>query len=177
MNILTHLEHKIASWFKSVPGLPSGSRKWLGDNAWIITIVFLVSIALSIMLGVSGLDRQLSMMNSSASSYYVSSAGETWSVIVTSISLAFLAIQAALLAFAIKPLKEKQKKGWVLLFAALLVDAVAIAVNALLSLNLIVFIISILFNAIGLAVIGYFLYEIHGQFAHVEKSRGSKRQK
>jgi NADH:ubiquinone oxidoreductase subunit 4 (subunit M) len=177
MNILTQLEHKIASWFKAVPGLPSGSRKWLGDNAWIITIVFLVSIVLSIMLGVSGLDRQLSMMNSSASSYYVSSAGETWSVIVTSISLAFLTIQAVLLAFAIKPLKEKQKKGWVLLFAALLVDAIAIAVNALLSLNLIVFIISILFNAIGLAVIGYFLYEIHGQFAHVEKSRGSKRQK
>ena len=177
MELLSKLEHKIYGWFKSFPGLPAGARKWLGDNVWWIVVISAVLVTISAINNLITLNGQIENLSSVANSYYVSSAGATWSIVATSVGLAFVVLQAVLLYLAINPLKLKQKKGWVLLFAAWLVSAVSIVVNGFMSLSVIVFIISILFNAIPLVVIGYFLYEIHGQFAQVEKSKGVKTSK
>ena len=177
MELLSKLEHKVYGWFKNFPGLPESTRKWLGDNAWWIVAIGLVLLVISTLNSLLALNDKVSMLSTVSNSYYVSSAGTTWAIVANAVALAFLAIQAVLVYLAIQPLKLKQKKGWVLLFAAWLVSAVAIVVNAFMSLSVIVFIISVLFNAISLAVIGYFLYEIHGQFAQVEKSRGVKKSK
>jgi hypothetical protein len=177
MELLSRLEHKIFGWFKNIPGLPVSTRKWLGDNSWWITIVILVLLVINILNTLLALDAKYEMLGTVANSYYVSSSGATWEIIANFVSLGFLVLQAIFLYFAIKPLKMKQKKGWVLLFAAWLIHAVSIVVNGFMSLSIIIFIVSVLFNSIWLIVMGYFLYEIHGQFAQVEKSHGVKKSK
>jgi FtsH-binding integral membrane protein len=177
MELLTKLEKTVFGWFKSVPDLPTEARKWLGDNAWWIVIVGTVLAVMSILGSLATLNTRVSLLDTVAASYYVSSAASTWIIVTDIVALAFLVLQTLLLVIAIQPLKEKQKKGWVLLFAAWLISAVALIVNAMLGLSVINFIISVLFGAIWVAVTGYFLFEIHGQFAHVERSKGVKKAK
>ena len=86
------------------------------------------------------------------------------------VSLVFLVATGILLALAVKPLKALEKKGWVLLFMTLLLEALSVVVNAVLSFSVLGFIMSLLFGAIGLAIGAYFIFEIHGQFGHTPKA-------
>jgi hypothetical protein len=177
MEFLNKIEQKVVSWFKTTPNLPNEAKKWLADNVWWFVIIGVILSIINILRGLSVLESQLSMQGTVANSYYVSASVSDWVIVTVSVSLVFLILEAILLFFAIQPLKEKQKKGWVLLFAAWLISAVALVVNALLTLGVLSFIISILFGGIWLAISGYFLFEIHGQFAHVERSKGVKNKK
>ena len=177
MDYLKKLEEKVFGWFKAAPNLPNDARKWLGDNIWWIAIVGVVLTVIHILRGLSTLEQQVSLQGSVAGSYYVSSTTSDWIIVTVSVSLIFLIIEAILMFLSIQPLKEKQKKGWVLLFAAWLISAVGLVVNAFLTLGVFSFIITVLFGAVWLAISGYFLFEIHGQFAHVEKSKGTKKAK
>ncbi|MDB5162742.1 MAG: hypothetical protein JWO54_427 [Candidatus Saccharibacteria bacterium] len=177
MEFLNKLEKTVFGWFKSVPDLPNEARKWLSENAWWIVVIGLILTVLSILGNLSNLSSLVSLMDSPAAAYFVSPAITTWNIITIIVSLFFLLLEAILLAFAIQPLKERQKKGWVLLFATWLLGIVALVVGAFLGLSVINFIISVLFGAVWVAVSGYFLFEIHGQFAHVERSRGVKKAK
>lgn len=177
MEFLYKLEERVFGWFKGAPSLPKETRKWLGENIWWIVIVGLVVNVLNILRGLAYLERQISLQGSVANTYLVSTSASDWSIVTTSVSLVFLIVQALILFFAIQPLRDKQKKGWVLLFASWLVGGVALVANALLTLGIFSFIITILFGAVWLAISGYFLFEIHGQFAHVERSKGVKKKK
>jgi len=177
MEFLNKLEEKVFGWFKAAPNLPNDVRKWLGENVWWIIIIGVILNGINILRGFAALEEQLSLRGTVAGSYYVSSATSDWSIVTISVSLVFLIIEVILLFLAVKPLREKQKKGWVLLFAAWLVSAIALVANAALTLGVFSFIITILFGAVWLAITGYFLFEIHGQFAHVERSKGIKNKK
>jgi hypothetical protein len=39
MEVLSKLERIVAGWLKSVPHLPNGARRWLGDNVWWFAVV------------------------------------------------------------------------------------------------------------------------------------------
>lgn len=174
MELLSKLERKILQWLKSVPHLPTAATKWLGDNIWWIAIVALVLSAIGAIIGLVAVITAASLVGTVAASYYAVSTYTAWAVITGLVSLAFMVIEIILLGMAIKPLQAKQKKGWVLLFAVWLVSAVSVVVNAVLSLNPLSFIFGIIFGAIWLAISGYILFELHGQFAHTEKSKGVK---
>jgi len=177
MDFLKKLEEKVFGWFKAAPNLPNDARKWLGENIWWIIIVGVILTVLNILRGLQTLEEQLSLKGTVAGSYYVSSTTSDWIIVTVSVSLFFLIIEAILMFLSIQPLREKQKKGWVLLFAAWLISAVGLVVNGLLTLGIFSFIITVLFGAVWLAISGYFLFEIHGQFAHVERSKGVKNPK
>lgn len=177
MEFLNKLEEKVFGWFRTTPDLPRELKKWLGENVWWFVIVGLILSVINILRGLDTLQKQLSLQGSIANSYYTSSSVSDWVIVTVSTSLFFLIIEAILLFFSIQPLREKQKKGWVLLFAAWLVSGIALFVNAFLTLGIISFIVSVLFGGIWLAISGYFLFEIHGQFAHVERSKGVKNKK
>lgn len=177
MELVTKLERMVAGWAKSVPHLPSPAVKWLGDNVWWIVIIGLVVSGISALMLLIGVLGTLSLIGTVAASYYAVPTFGMWAIITGLVSLVFIVIDLILLGMAINPLRAKQKKGWVLLFATWLLSAVFIVVNAILSLNPLGFITGILFGAIGLAISGYFLFEIHGQFAHTEKSKGVKEAK
>lgn len=174
MEALGKLERKLLEWTKKVPHLPAAARSWLGENVWWIVLVGAIIMAISSLFALIGLVGTLSVVGTIAATYYAASAFTGWAILTGIVGLVFIVLEAFLLFMAVKPLQARQKKGWVLLFAYWLLGAVSVVVNAVLSLNVFAFIVTILFGAVWLAIAGYFLLEIHGQFAHVEKSRGVK---
>lgn len=177
MEFISQLERTVLGWVKSVPHIPSTARKWLGDNVWwIIAIAAAISgiAALGFLVGLFG---QFAALTTVALSYYASTSIVMWVIVQTSVSLVFTALLCVLFASAIMPLKAKQKKGWVLVFAALLLSIISIVVDAVLTFNTFGFITAIIFGGLVVAIWAYFLFEIHGEFAHVEHSKGVKAKK
>lgn len=177
MQPLTKLENKILSWIKDVPQLPSTARKWLGDNSWWIVLIIAIVLGISALFTFFRVMSLISVLGTIGASFYAVSTVTTVGITIGFIQLAFIIAIGLLLAYAVKPLQRKQKKGWVLLFAAWLVMILSIVVGAVLSFDVFSFIVNIIFGAICIAIVGYFLFEIHGQFAHVEKSKGIKAKK
>lgn len=177
MEVLAKFERTVLGWLKGIPHLPINARKWLGENVWWIVVIFTVLAGLGILALLLTVFGHIAALTSPYVAYFASSTFVVWAIVTTLVSLVFLVIQGLLLAFAINPLKEKQKKGWVLLFGVWLVGVISIVVSAVLTLNPLSFITNIIFGALWLAVSGYFLFEIHGQFAHVERSKGVKAKK
>ena len=177
MEYIAKLERVVIGWFKNIPHLPSGARRWIGENVWWLTIIGLVLSgigAIGLLLSIAGL---ATAMSTTAISYYASSTFVALALVNAIVTLVFVVLDCVLLAMAITPLKEKQKKGWVLLFMSLLLGAISTVVTAILTLSPLSFITSMLFGAIWLAIGAYLLSEIHGEFAHVERSKGVKEEK
>lgn len=177
MEFLNKLEKTVFGWFKTAPNLPKDVRKWLGENVWWIAIIGVIINGINILRGLSYLEKQASLQGTVASTWAASSVQSDWAILTVIVSVSFLVLEVVLLFLAIRPLREKQKKGWVLLFASWLVSGAALLVNATLTFGIFSFIITILFGAVWLAILGYFLFEIHGEFAHVERSKGVKKAK
>ncbi len=177
MEALTKLERTVLGWFKEAPHLPSGVRKWLGDNSWWIVTIITVANAIYVLWLIVSLFSNLSLLASPYVSYYVSASIVAWAVVQTSVSLVFNGIELFVLAAAIKPLRAKQKKGWVLLFGSWLIGVVSVVANAILTLSPFNFITSLIFGALWLAVTAYFIFEVHGQFAHAEHSKAAHESK
>jgi hypothetical protein len=163
MEFINKLETTVAGWVKNLPHLPPAGQKWLGQNVWWIALIGAIASGIAVLVSLFGL-----LLGGVAASYvYVIDPGfATWVLISSVVALVFTVLKGLVLAVAVQPLKAMQKKGWVLLFIGWLIQAVAVVVGAILSLSVIGFIGSILFGAIGLAITGYFIFEIHGQFAH-----------
>lgn len=176
MDFLAKLERAVHKWFKGLPHLPVAGRKWLGENVWWLVLIVAVISALSVLFQLVGVLANLSLLGAPALSYYAAGSFVAWSIVLGLVSIVFTALIGLIMALAITPLKNKQKKGWVLLFAGLLVNAIWVVINAVLSLSVFSFIVSILFGALFLAVAAYFVFEIHGEFAHVERSKGVKKE-
>lgn len=163
MEFINKLETTVAGWVKNLPHLPPAGQKWLGQNVWWIALIGAIASGIAILVSLFGI-----LLGGAAASYIyvVDPAFAAWVLISSIVSLIFTTIRGLLLAMAVNPLKNMQKKGWVLLFSSWLVNVVAVVVGAVLSLSVIGFIGAILFGAIVLAITGYFIFEIHGQFAH-----------
>lgn len=169
MELISKLEKLVLGWTKNVPHLPVAGQKWLGANVWWIALIGAIVSGISFLFAIAGLFTLISLLGAVSSAYYVTGTYTTMSVVSSAIGLVFIAINGILLALAVKPLQNMQKKGWVLLFMTLLVEAISVIVGAVLSFSVVGFIISILFGAIGLAIGAYFISEIHGQFGRTVK--------
>lgn len=163
METIKKLENMVAKVAKDAPHLPEGGRKWLGTNVWWIVAAGVGIGALASLIGFIDLFRRISIVNSFTSYLPVGSI-TAWATTVAVVSLIFVVVQIALLAFAIQPLRQQQKRGWTLLFVTSLVSAVAIIVNAILSLDALAFVVTILFGAVILAAVLYLTFEIRSQF-------------
>ncbi|MBX9704984.1 MAG: hypothetical protein K5Q00_01920 [Gammaproteobacteria bacterium] len=163
MEFIKKLETTVAGWVKNLPHLPPAGQKWLAHNVWWIALIGAIASGIAVLVSLFGI-----LLGGAAASYiYVVDPGfAAWVLLTGIVSLVFTTVRGLLLAMAVSPLQKMQKKGWVLLFISWLVNAVAVVVGAILSLSVIGFIGAILFGAIGLAISGYFIFEIHGQFAH-----------
>lgn len=169
MEFLRKLEKQVLSWTKSVPHLPPVARKWLGENAWWIVMIGTVIGAIAFLFAIFGLFTLITLINSISAGYYVTGTYTPWHIVTSLVSIIFSLIVIVLSGMSIKPLQNRVKQGWVLLFAVWLINIVSIVVSAILSLTVFGFIFRILFGAIGVIISGYLLFEIHGEFAHDAK--------
>jgi hypothetical protein len=170
MQLLHTLETTIRGWIINVPHLPDAARTWLGSNAWWIAAIVVIINGITLLFGLFRLFTLMALMESVSSVYYVdNTAYAAWGIVTGLISFVISVLALVLTALSITPLQEKQKKGWVLLFAAWLVNIAGSMIGAILSFNPFTFILSLLFTAVLAAIAGYFLFEIHDQFAHEAK--------
>jgi len=175
MELISKLEKTVLGWAKNVPHLPATAQKWLGLNIWWIVLIVAIISAIAFLSVLNNLFKYISLLGTSSSAYYINASYANVAVMNTAITLVFIGVITALLGFSIQPLKDRQKKGWVLLFFAALVQALSIIVNAVLSFSVGGFIVEILFGAIIMAIVAYFITEIHGEFAHPVKKVPAKK--
>ena len=166
MELVHKLEHWVHGRVKNLPHLPLNAQRWLAKNVWWIVLIGVVLGAISLLFAFGGLLVTASLIGAVSSAYYVLGATTAWIVVAGFIGLLFTAAVVALNAFSIQPLKAMQKKGWVLLFLSWVVSAVSVVINGILTLNPFSFVFGIIFGVIFVAIAGYFLFEIHGQFNH-----------
>lgn len=161
MQRLIVLEEAIGKLFKRVPHLPRESRDWIADNLWWLVIIGLVlsSFAvLGLVLQLLGTSLYMGLTND------IVTGGAAF--VATLVSLAVIGFAVALEAMAIKPLRQKRRYGWELLFVVGLVLLVEALIGALISNSL-----SGLLNSLITAFIGfYMLFETRDYFV-VKSSR------
>lgn len=179
MELVKKLENVISKWLKPIPNLPTNAQKWLADNVWWLV---LISVILSVMGLIFSISALIAFWSFVPYDYYgytttLSPYGNGW---LTSalLSVIFTIVIVAITASAISPLKLLRHRGWLLLFIVYLLSALEIVVNAVLTLNVFGFITTIISGAIGLAIGGYFLFQIRHYFGtgvRVVKTAASKR--
>lgn len=167
MSSISKIEDMVAGWLKPLPHLPVAGQKWISTNAWWIILVGTILSGISILTSIGAIFTTLAVWG--AVTYYVGQSYGSWWVLSSIISILFMVAIVIVSAISINPLKNLQKKGWDLLFLTLIISAVSIVVNAVINFNVVGFIFSIIFGAIGLAVGAYFLYEIRSHFVAANK--------
>jgi uncharacterized membrane protein YhaH (DUF805 family) len=161
MEFVNKVENRVATWYEKAPHLPLGGRQWLGTNVWWIVLVGTIIGAFGIL--------NIIFFGALTALFVVGFGGPVGAAIVgvaaiiAVIALAGAILETIITALAIKPLKDKQKKGWSLLLLALIVALGFVLLTFLFSFDLSSLIISLLWAA----VVGYFLFEIRDQFGPV----------
>ena len=164
MDVISKLERTVLGWAKNVPHLPAAGQKWLGANVWWIALVVAIISGIMFLFNLARVFTSISLVGAVSSAYYVTD--NYISIIIMSllVDLVFITATTVLLGIAVKPLQKMQKKGWVLLLMTLLVQALSVVVYAVLTFSIVGFILNIIFGAVVLAIVAYFVAEIHGQF-------------
>ena len=170
MEFVNKVENRVAAWYEKAPHLPVGGRQWLGANVWWIVLVGTIIGAFGIL--------NIIFFGALAALFVVGYGGPVGAAIagvaaiVMVLSLIGAILEIVITAMAIKPLKDKQKKGWSLLLLALIVALGFVLLAFLFSFELSSLIMSLLWTA----VVGYFLFEIRDQFGPVAvKTKAAKK--
>lgn len=168
MEFVNKVETRVADWYSKAPHLPVGFRQWLGSNVWWIVMVGVIISALAVL--------NVVLFGTLAAVFLVGFGGPVGAAIVGAalivaiIAFAGLLIETAVAAMAIKPLKDKQKKGWSLLLLAMLIGLGFTLLTFLFSFE----ISSLVMSLLWAAVIAYFLFEIRDQFGGVTAAKAAK---
>ena len=162
MELVKNLETVMAGWVKDFPHLPASATKWIAVNAWWLVLIGVIigAVGILVALGLTG-----------AGSVFIAVIGSPivgGAVLLNSlVTLAFSGLAVVLEAIAIKPLKTLQKKGWDLVFLATLVMTAGGVVSGVLVFDL----SSILTSLLGLAISGYFLFEVRSHFVAAKSAK------
>lgn len=159
MQQLAPLEDAIAKVHKDLPHLPKGLTKWLVENAWWLVII---GVALGVFAVLGTIATMLA--GSLLVGALVGAAMGGALFLSSTISLLVMAATIVLEAMAIQPLKDKQKRGWNLLFLASLVGIagglVSLLVGAFVGGNPFGVVTGIFWTAVGAAISFYVLFEL-----------------
>ena len=165
MEIISKLEKTIEQWLKPMPHLPESARKWIAINIWWLELIGVILLAFASLMSIGTLLVALGI----SSSLFGLKLFNAMATVSGLVFLLFTGASVAVMSMAISPLKALKKKGWDLLFIALLINAASIVCSAFLSMNFGVFITNIFSGAIGIAVGAYFLFEIRSHFVSIKK--------
>lgn len=165
MDTVKKLETTIAGWYKQSPvHLPVEVRKWLGENAWWIVAIGAVVSGLIVLSAL----RMLYLPSATNSMFglgeYVAFSNaplyNPWTDPSLWASMIPFGIILVLELKAINPLKARAKQGWDLIFLTMLIAMASAVISALVSGAL----YGILGAGLGLAIGGFFLFEVRDQF-------------
>jgi hypothetical protein len=166
MESLRKLEHRILGWVKDVPHLPTDVQAWLGRNVWIIVMVGAIIASVATFFDFINWLSFMAVASDPRSIWYVYGGSTAQSIVSRSIGYFFIVLMLIVAFAAVRPLKEQDKKGWVLLFVGWLLYVTSCVINAIISLNAFSFIMTLLLGATSAVILGYGLFEIHSWFSH-----------
>lgn len=166
MELVTKAEKQLAEWFKGAPHLSDSARESLA-KAWPwIAVVFGVLQVLAAW-GLYGLTQLADRYFEAANIYTAALTGETVGLSATDktfiyLAIAVLLVDAVILLMAYKPLKERARRGWDLLFLASLINVAYGVVTVFVDGRGLG---SLVWSMIGSAVGFYLLFEVQNKFA------------
>jgi uncharacterized membrane protein YfcA len=166
MDQIKKLETIVGNWLKPLPDIPLAAKKWIAENIWWLAIISLVASiisAITLIFGIISYSAATATINTY--SYYVHGLqySTTW-LTGALVDLVVLVLTIVITASAIKLLQDLRYRGWFLLFLLLVLSAIHTVVGAIVSLNVGVFLLDIVFGAIVLFIAAYLLFQIRGQF-------------
>lgn len=164
--MLKSIEKSLEGVFKGAPDLPKGAKDWLVSAwPWLALIFGVLQILLAI--GLFGVFSVADTALETSATYYRIYAGETVTTLssvdklVVYLGIAMLAVDAVILLMAYPHLVKRARRGWDLLFLAMIINAGYAVVSLFVSGNNFGdFISSILGSAIGL----YLLFQIKSAY-------------
>ena len=168
MKQITRLEEWMNGHFKTYPHLPNEIKHWFASNIW-----WLVAIIIAL-IGISALSALVQILSHFfyvgtyyfSTSYYDTTTFIVYSTIRAALALFFAIIQILIFVYALKPLKNKEKKGWVLLFIAFLVNALAKLVDSIMMFDAMMFVFEFALSCVWYIAVFYILFEIRTKFSH-----------
>jgi len=166
MSSIAKFENTIGGWLKPLPHLPEAGRKWLAENIWWIALVGLILSVIGMVMLIGTIIVAFPFIFGTATiiSYYSATAYTGFWMVSSVVSLIFMIATVVITAMAISPLKKRIKKGWDLMFITLIIGGLSAVLSAIINFNVLNFVPSIIFAALGLAIGSYFLYEIRSFF-------------
>ena len=168
MEFVNKTETRAADWYSKLPHLPLAFRQWLGANIWWLTLIGVILAALAVV--------NIIFFGAIAALFVVGLGGPVGAAIVGAgllvalVAFAGVIIEGIIAAIAIKPLKDRQKKGWSLLLLLVLVQVGLAVVAFVFGFDL----STLIMNVLWAAVAGYFLFEIRDQFGSVASVKAAK---
>jgi len=157
MQQIKKIELKLAQWYDSAPHLPVRGQKWLTDNAWWIDLIGVILSAIGMLMIFLAILVATGVLGILFGIGGVAIGGLL--LVAALINVAFAIVEIVFLAMAIIPLKNGQKRGWNYLFVVLLLSTLSTLVSFLFHLNA-GGLVALFWNAVCLAIWGYFLFEI-----------------
>ena len=158
MQTISKLELRAVELYRTLPHLPEAGRRWLSANIWWITLIGVILGGITVFSIIAA-----TFFAGAALSVFGGVIGAAIGGIVilaVLISVGFMAVSITLGAMAVGPLKSLRRKGWQLLFVALLVQVSESLVSFIFNWNIFGLIWSLFLSG----VFGYFLFEIRDLF-------------
>lgn len=158
MKTIDELEERVANWYKQIPHLPKGGQKWLAENIWWLVLIGVIIGALGALSLV--LVTLFGGVFLAGAVFLYSAQYGGLALLIAAIMIGAMLLNVIVAAMSISPLKDKQKKGWTLLFIALLLTFVSMLLEDLLRFSF----FGIIEDVLRVAVGGYFLFEVRDWF-------------
>lgn len=177
MDAVNKLENTIGGWFKNVPHLPKGGKKWLANNLWWIALISAIIGILGVLILVPAV---LIAFTSILAGEFETAYNPAFYVLSIVVSLVSLIATTALTCFAIAPLKAKRKTGWSLIFLSLVVSFVlgvvasVLQAVALLMSNtngVVSLVTGLIVSIVGFYAGAYFIFEIREYFGKAKTAK------
>ena len=167
MQIISKLETRLATWYGKLPHLPQTWRIWLADNSWWLVVAYVLLVGLGLLALL-----QVALVGGLVLGFALGVFGAVIGVLLFIAMIAWFGLTIftiVLMVLAVRPLRAKQKRGWTLLFAVLLLWVAVTIVRALWDGQT----TGVTSGLLGAVLSGYVLFEIRGYFGAtpVDKAR------
>lgn len=168
MSAYNRFENTLAMWHKRAPHLSPSYLNWLVTHSWRLDIlgammsVYSTFVLIPLLVTTLALTPSVNIIGPDVP-YDHDSLGLAWVALLLTMIIFF--VTAIMLTFAAKPVKDRLKKGWDLMFRAYLLNVLlgiitTVLVPSLFELAVVVFI------TLGA---GYLLLEVRSEFSAVPK--------
>lgn len=172
MKLVKSIEKQIAEWLKDLPHLPEKGQKWIAENIWWLSTLYVVLATVAIVIIVCGLAIS-ALLGAKVGTMVLVYGNSTFFVILSILTFLLLIATVVIVGVAIQPLKRLQKAGWDLLLLVFLINIVGSLISLIIDWGIRPLLSTIIFTLIEV----YILFEIRSFFVGSEPIKFTPKRK